>query len=112
MPRPEDVAHEAPVYFRVEWIDPHPLGEDYPSDDIILSIEPLGQPRAVFIISRERYKPFQDAVTEAIASQAVYWVMLDGSTMSTLPSRLSDAALDRLLEAIKNRQIAPSPGPE
>jgi hypothetical protein len=72
MPRPEDVAHESPVHFRVQWVDPHPLGEDYPSDDVVLSVEPLGQPSAVFIISRERYEPFQDAVTEAIAAQAVY----------------------------------------
>jgi hypothetical protein len=38
--------------------------------------------------------------------------MLDGSSMSTLPPRLNDATLGRLLEAIQNRQIVPSSGPE
>jgi hypothetical protein len=112
MAGPENVAQEASVYFRVQWIDPHPLGEDYPSEKVVLSIEPIGQPRVLFVTSPERYEPCHDAVTEAIKSQAVYWVQLDRSKMSNVSPHLNESTLDRLLDAIKNRQIVPSTGPE
>ena len=58
-----------------------------------------------FGIARERLAPCWDAVVEAKASGQVYWVNWDYSNTPSWPPRQNDRPVDRVLEAVKNRQI-------
>ena len=112
MVRATDTTQADPVHFRVQGVDFHPFGSDAPSEGLVLRIKPIGQPASTFFLSQATYEPYREAVAEAIASQAVYWVAWHFPEASALSPRLDESPLGRLLEAIKNHQLVPTEEPE
>lgn len=105
MVRATNITQKEPIQFRVEWVDLHLFGPNAPSDGLMVRIQPMGQPASTFFMSRATYEPYREAVAEAIASQAVYWVDWYFPEASALSPRRDDSPRDRLLQAIKNQQI-------
>src|SRR5215831_16364600 len=91
------ITQKEPVHFRVRSIEPHPVPAHLrsPWDELLLSIDRIGQAGINFGLSREQYAPYHEAVTEAVATQQVYWVDLDYSNTTNWPPSLDDATSDR-----------------
>jgi hypothetical protein len=99
---------EGPIQFRVLDVFDHPVPELARPGEIVLRLEHINKrPRLHnWSFLRSQLAPYRDAIADAIRSGAVYWVDLDYSKAHWLP-RVNDSALDRILEAVKNRQLVP-----
>lgn len=96
-----------PVRFRVREYGPNPFPQLASPGRVILSIARIDTPGINFEMLLGQFLPYRDAVDEAIRTQAVYWVDWDYSTTPTFPPRMYDSTLDRLLNAIQDRQLVP-----
>jgi hypothetical protein len=73
---------------------------------IVLNFDRINMSGMHYGVKKETLAPYLETIEEAIASGAEYWVDLDYSMTPTFPMALNDSQLDRILNAIKNRQIA------
>ena len=101
-----NITQEEPVHFRITGIQPNPIAPHSRSNEIVLSVSYVNKPGGIhFGMSTEHYLPYRDILTEAIDSQAVYWVDWDYSKTPSWPPRMNDSTLDRLLRAVESRQF-------
>jgi hypothetical protein len=75
---------------------------------IVLNFDRINMSGMHYGLKKQTLAPYLDSVKEAIASGAEYWVDLDYSMTPTFPMALNDSQLDRILNAIKTRQIVSS----
>ena len=104
-PTPMTVSHEAPRHFRVRDITPNPLSTSA-LDQLILSIGYADKPGTIyFSMSVDVLAPYREPLHEAITAQAVFWVNWHYPDSQLWPANSHGSTLDRLLEAVRNRQV-------
>jgi hypothetical protein len=100
-----DSTQEERIRFRVVELD-QPRFLRRPK--IVLNFDRMNISGMSYGLKKETLAPYLETVNEAIASGAEYWVDLDYSMTPTFPMAVNDVQLDRILNAIKTRQIVSS----
>lgn len=102
-----DLTQVEPVKFRVRDLTINPLDQAR----VLLSIELLNHHNSRnvnFDLWPHVLSQYREDIWEAIRSQAVYWVDWSREEPRPFPRRQNDALDDRVLLAIKNRQVLPA----
>ncbi len=106
-----DVTPPGTTHFRVAAVERFSLPDPVKQHHIMLRVEYLNPEDrlrgATFELSPEWYLPYRDVIDEAILTQEVYWVDWDYSQTPGYPLRHGDTVAQRLLGAIRDRQIVP-----
>ena len=96
------------VLFQVVGLVDNPAPRHPRSGELVLRIEYVNpRSRAAYVLSSHRYRPYREAIARAIRDQETYWV--DLSPAESLFAALQDSrsVSDRILDAIRDRQVAP-----
>lgn len=105
------ISREEPVHFRVLGIGPSPLGQPLSQPgELRLEVEYLNHrtaPRLIPVQPAE-FATYREAIQEAIDSRAVYSVDWNYPEIPASPPRFKDSAFDRLLNALRDKNIVPS----
>ena len=98
------------IAFEVIDFEPDPIPADmdaFPHGQRLLRVRFVNGPITAYPLWPAEAAPFEDVIQEAIASGQIYWFdSADDATTAPLESEMAESVPEKMLRALRNRQVA------